>query len=431
MLAHIEIFVDNAWHLAATLRAASEGEIAKGIGGRCWLEYEQAYVIDRMRRESLEGLSAVSVRYPVSLALNQGDRWPAFMLDLLPSGHARRFWLSRLEEARPDGPGADWALLLAGGGNPPGNLRIREAVPGFSHRDHPGFPLADILARKEHFIDYAEQAGASVAGSSGAQGDAPKFLLVRDHNDRWHADGAIADGEIADHWLVKLPRGSRESDRCILRNEAAYMAVAREVGLAVYEPLPQWRENALFIPRFDRRITAGGVERLGLESLLSASGISEFGPRCDHETFCAALARHSTRSDDDLLEYLRRDALNFALGNTDNHGRNQALLKRSDGSVRLSPLYDFAPMFLDEQGIPRATRWSRAIEEPGSSPDWGAVCDWLEGLHPQTSLRASLRDWRDRFARLPRIMADCGVDEATIAQRRPRIDAVSQALQRL
>ncbi len=431
MLAHIEIFVDNAWRLAATLRASSEKEATKGIGGRCWFEYEQGYVVEYMQQGDLAGLSAVSVRHPVSLELTHGDHWPAFVLDLLPGGHARRFWLNRLPEVQMDGPGADWALLLRGGGNPPGNLRIGEAAQGFSHRDHPGFALEDILARKEHFIEYAEQAGAAVAGSSGAQGDAPKFLLVRDRNDRWHADGAITDDRIAEHWLVKLPRGSRDSDRRILRNEAAYMAVAGEVGLRVHEASPVWRENALFIPRFDRRVTPQGVERYGLESLLSAAGVAEFGAKRNHDVFCEALARYSTQPASDLLEYLLRDALNFALGNTDNHGRNQALLKRPDGSVRLSPLYDFAPMFLDEQGIARATRWARALEEPGSPPDWAAVCDQLADSHSVEGLRQGLSIWADRFEQLPRVMADCGVDQEIITLRHPRIDAIAQSLHRL
>lgn len=428
MLAHIEIFADNAWHLAATLRASSEEAVAKGIGGGCWFEYDQAYVIDRMQQGKLTGRSAVSVRHPVSLELSHGDHWPAFLLDLLPGGHARRFWLNRLEPSQADGPGADWALLLQGGGNPPGNLRIREAADQITHRTHPGFALEDILERREHFVDYAEQAGASVAGSSGAQGDAPKFLLVRDHHDRWHADGAIADAKIADHWLIKLPRGPRNSDRQILRNEAAYMATARKVGLTLHEALPIWRENTLFIPRFDRRATPRGVERSGLESLLSAAGVAEFGAKRNHEHFCADLARYSSKPREDLLEYLRRDALNFALGNTDNHGRNQALLKMPDGSVRLSPLYDFAPMFLDEQGIARATRWDRSLEEPGSCPDWGAICDYLAHSHAIEGLRHALSEWADRFDQLPRLMADCGVDEEIIALRRSRIDATSRAL---
>ena len=80
-------------------------------------------------------------------------------------------------------------------------------VLGAPPPEHPGFALSEVLDRHERFIEYAEQSGASVAGSSGAQGDAPKLLLTRDRDDRWHADGVLPDGRVADHWIIKFPRG--------------------------------------------------------------------------------------------------------------------------------------------------------------------------------------------------------------------------------
>ena len=52
---------------------------------------------------------------------------------------------------------------------------------------------ADVLERAESFIEYARSQGASIAGGSGAAGDAPKFLLREDDAGRWHADGAGPD----------------------------------------------------------------------------------------------------------------------------------------------------------------------------------------------------------------------------------------------
>src|SRR5208282_5597761 len=56
------------------------------------------------------------------------------------------------------------------------------------------------------------------------------------------------------------------------------------------------------------------------------------------------------------IEFLKRDVLNLALGNTDNHGRNTAVQVRHR-HTRLTPLFDFAPMYMDKEGIPRALRW--------------------------------------------------------------------------
>ena len=54
---------------------------------------------------------------------------------------------------------------------------------------------------------------------------------------------------------------------------------------------------------------------------------------------------------------MRRDVLNVALGNRDNHLRNTALQRFEDGTIRLTPLFDFAPMMLHPDGIARSSRW--------------------------------------------------------------------------
>jgi serine/threonine-protein kinase HipA len=68
----------------------------------------------------------LSCGYPVDFDLHQDAHWPAFVLDILPTGFGRRQWLEQLELA--DGPNADWPLLLRGTAFPPGNLRVTEAV---------------------------------------------------------------------------------------------------------------------------------------------------------------------------------------------------------------------------------------------------------------------------------------------------------------
>jgi serine/threonine-protein kinase HipA len=71
----------------------------------------------------------------------------------------------------------------------------------------------------------------------------------------------------------------------------------------------------------------------------------------------------------------------IALRNTDNHGRNSAFLKYADGTVKLSPLYDFAPMFLDPEGIPRSSRWGKELEPIPGRPDWGKVAESFSPTH--------------------------------------------------
>ncbi len=143
-------------------------------------------------------------------------------------------------------------------GNAPGNLRIAGAAEE-TFDDHPGFERHEIIEKNVDFIEYAEACGALVAGASDVQGQAPKFLLVEDHDSRWHAEGALPDNQVRCHWLVKFPRGNKEADRRVLLNEAPYYEVARAFGLRTAAPL-EYQDDALFVRRFDRRVTPEGLD---------------------------------------------------------------------------------------------------------------------------------------------------------------------------
>lgn len=427
-MATIEIFLNQQWVKAAEIKVRDE---SAGYRSPSHFAYDVRYASDHFG----DPVAAVSCRYPVSYEMEELDTWPPFVLDLLPSGAGRDYWLKQL--GLPDGPASDLQLLLHGAGNPPGNLRIREAAINqrVTHEsalrgteDHPGFHRDDILERREQFIEYAEEMGAHVSGSSDVQGVAPKFLLVLDHDGRWHCEGALADHEVASHWIVKFPRGRGEDDRLILANEAAYMRVAGAVGLHA-NPGVHWENDCLFIPRFDCTASDGVVERLGMESLYSLAGIADFGVSTQHETFCEALHEHCTDQFESLQEYIKRDVLNIALGNKDNHGRNTAVLRSSDGTLGLSPLFDFAPMYLDREGIPRACKWDKAVESHGA-PDWGAIVDSLPMLSQDEKLmlRTELADWSEELEALPDIMSECEVDQSIIDNRDRAIRSAAVAL---
>lgn len=405
MHVNIEIFLAGRWQAAGAF-SPDEKSINRGIACGGTFEYDIDYTVDHLenRPDHRAGLC-----YPVSFELFRSSRWPAFLLDIMPTGAGRRVWLRRLGIA--DGADADWELLQNGAGNPPGNIRIAGAVipPG----SHAGFTRDEIVEKNADFIEYAEERGAVVAGATDVQGDAPKFLLVRDHDLRWHPDGALPDNEVHDFWIVKFPRGRADADRTVLRNESPYLEVARRFGLRVGAPLERI-EDALFIHRFDRAAVNGSVQRHGLESLCSAAGIAEYGRRGDHSAFCAAIVRHATDPKTELIEYIRRDILNAALRNTDNHGRNTSFLKGEDGSVSLSPVYDFAPMFLDPEGIPRSSRWEGELEPAIGRPSWGLISRSLVPVVGPDELRTVLMRDAAAVARLPETMKECGVEDQVI-----------------
>ena len=414
--ATIEVYRCKRWQPAGTLHPDNPEQ---GYRGESSFEYLLDYAANYAGPGEAPA-AGLSCRYPVDFDLHRQARWPAFILDILPSGYGRRQWLEQLE--LNDGPRSEWPLLMRGTAFPPGNLRIAEAVAAkdpsrkvpTSHGDlvpvyqHPGFKRDDILVRDEYFIEYAYQLGIYAAGGSDVQGAAPKILLTQDLQGSWHAEGVLPDDKILAHWLVKRPRGTTVADRQVLKNEAAYMQVARKLGLQVHADLV-WADNNLFIPRFDRRVHAGEyIERLGMESLCSLAGISEFGMPVPHDTLCQAIIRYCSDPKRDLLEYIKRDIANVVLGNKDNHSRNSAVIRHEEGHVALAPLFDFAPMYLDPEGIARVCRWEGDAENAGR-PEWAVVIerfkDHLDAAKP------ALRQFGQEIARLPDTMRLAGVDD--------------------
>ena len=421
MNCHVQIFLDDRWKTAAVFEPDPQ-KLDKGVAGSGRLQYDIDYAVTYLGNRAAELIPGLTVGFE----LFRFEQWPPFLVDLLPGGAGRRAWLRRMQ-AENDGPQMDWHLLTKGAGAPPGNLRIAEAVltPPPDHFKI-GFPRGDIIEQRERFLDYAEERGAHVAGASSVQGEAPKYLLAEDHAGMFHAEGALPDEKIKKFWLVKFPRGRRtdERNRQVLRNEAPYLEVARKFGIRTGEPLV-YDDDVLFVPRFDRKVSGGRVERLGMHSLYAVANIAEFGAAVRHDIYCRALAKVVVDPVQELREYIRRDILNLALRNTDNHGRNTAVL-RTNGQVRLSPLFDFAPMFLDPEGIGRVSRWED--EQPGSQPEWAVICEKLKDFINPVETRIWLASLSEDVKRLPETMQACQVDDVIIQRLTGWIDDVAAGL---
>jgi serine/threonine-protein kinase HipA len=249
--------------------------------------------------------------------------------------------------------------------------------------------------------------------------------VAQDENGQWHPDSGSLGFPVRRYALLKFPvpeAGPRAE--VILRHEAAYQQVAQRLGLRVTETLPRFVGGALLIPRFDRRYVDNREVRLGVESLYSAAGVvdSAATPLRHHEALIS-LARCLTDFDNEIGEYMRRDLLNIAVGNRDNHGRNTAVLKETDGTLFLAPLYDFGPAFLDARNIVRVMRWDG--EQPGAV-DWNLVLENLATRFEEAAVQMGawrqlvdqMRAFGSELESLPGLMRDCGVDELVIEQRR-------------
>lgn len=406
MECQIEIFNGGKWRDSAVVTVPNPA--LGGVRARAIFEYDLQYVFE-------EGAAPVSLAFPVEAQNHMLGNWPAFLFDLIPQGNGRKFLLGEL--GLPDDKASDFALLCAGAFNPIGHLRVQEAVDYFENHvaRHPGNEFAQgmvfdqVLARGDQFAERMMIHNMLAAGTTGVQGAAPKFLLTRDHNNLWHADGALPDNQASVHYIVKLPRGKEAVDRKVLRNEAAYMATAAAVGLRVHAGL-KYENDMLFVPRFDRVVTKNGVARLHQESAASIAGIVGFDARPSQFDLVHALRGVVTNKEVETLEFLKRDVLNLALRNTDNHARNTAV-QIVDGEVRLTPLFDFAPMYLDPEGIARAARWYHP-QTRNELVVWGDVIDALNVPDDERrGIRAAMADFGHQIEGLSQTTRECGVDD--------------------
>jgi serine/threonine-protein kinase HipA len=419
MTAHctIQLFTTGAWRDVGSVSLFAPAP--QGWRAHSYTGYDVAWAIEH---EGARDAHAFTCRFPVGLASMELPHWPVFLIDLLPQGFGREEMLRRLNLPETAAEPADWPLLLAGAANPIGHLRIREAAEW----------LAD---RGGDFTEHLGAHGLFVAGSSGVQGEWPKLLLTRAADGLLYLDHTLPDAEAHTHYIVKFGRGRSEPLAEILRHEAVYMGLAQRLGLRVHAPLVL-RERALFIPRFDRRVGADGVERLAQESIASLTGTAGFGTVPSHDAVCHQLVRRCTDPQAEVLEYLRRDVANLALGNKDNHARNTALQRDFRGHVALSPLFDFAPMFLHPDGIGRRMRW---VDNDAGWPDWSRVLDAVcrdsepgaQGRHmalDRTRLRDGLRQMAPVLADIGREGEAMGLSPAVHSVLRAGIESLARQL---
>jgi serine/threonine-protein kinase HipA len=410
----IEVHHAGLWHPAAELQAFSHNRVR--------FNYLDSYVFGDINLP-------VSLNLPVGLwpePMMQGltglvpdHRPPSFLYDLVPQGQGRKFLLSVLN--LPDSDDMVMPLLMAGAFNPIGCLRLNTAMHFFADeaRKNPdpqlgqGVSLDDITQRSDEFLNHIALHAMLATGTTGVQGVAPKFLLTTDRHGRWFADMALPDELAHAHWLVKLPRGKSDEDRSVLRNEAAYLRVADTVGVRCAHA-PVLHGDMLFLRRFDRIVLpGGGVQRLHQESLASVVGQRGFGLAQSQQALLAGLRRVVTDPARETLEFIKRDVLNLALRNTDNHARNTAIQRTPEGIVQLTPLFDFAPMFKDPVLVPRSCHWRDKAGVRQS--DWRQVIEQLEVPDSErTAIAAQLAEFAKVVARLDVIALDCGVDRDVI-----------------
>ncbi|MFL7025236.1 type II toxin-antitoxin system HipA family toxin [Enterovibrio norvegicus] len=397
------------------------------------VDYLQDFAIDHFESDDLH---AVSINYPVAFFFEDNGKpgWLKFLDDIMPGGASRKYWVKQLDIEDLPTAEQNYVLLRYGTMSPVGNLRVKDSLPErFELADKLFFSVDDVKSRASDFLDYAQQRGAAAGGATGAGGEAPKLLLrasIEDNpNDSkiW-IDPYQDDNNNRDlHYLVKYPRGSKSGIDCdILRAEFLYYHELTEMGFDTI-PIEHMRLEegpnypSLWLPRFDVSYnTQGQVERYGMESVYSILGKSA-GVTLDHEETVRTLIDKITQSymvmqqgyhfdiQAFVIEWVKRDLINILFGNSDNHGRNTSFLK-GEGYIKLAPIYDFAPMKADPEGIPRTTKWKAPLEV-GGTYDFVGIANTLSDLVPSEALLEALRDTASQCIALKERLAAKGVPE--------------------
>jgi serine/threonine-protein kinase HipA len=424
----LEKYVAGKWHLAGTLEVEAP---EKGIASPCSLEYDPQFALDFLDET---GEATFGTHFPINFGHERYPVWPAFMLDILPSGFGRDLIVNRQTLTRPDGAYNDCAVLRHGAGNPVGNLRVAEARLWLSQQlrqqqNASGWPLAEMKRHDADFIEYASLHGTLIAGTS-TQGQAAKMLLTLGADQLYYGDSVVPDAEARAHYLLKIPRN--DQDAILLRHEWLWLRLARQAGLNLHGE-PFMTGELLFIPRFDRIVTNGTVLRKNMESAYSLLEVSTPGAPLCHEDILAAFL--ATANPDtvgrDFVEYFKRDILGFCLRVEDNHGRNTAFFVTTQG-LELTPLFDFAPMFLCNDPPVRSTTW-RAFDI-GCHDQWPRLFHgWLPdllGAANTKKVRTVLYEWTRVLRTIRQTFATLGRDRRTDICL-PRFDAALNALETL
>ena len=388
----VQVYWNYQWHDAGTVRFPNP---KAGLTGDMTFTYSGRYV--NAVTTAKEGLSfkderAIGHNIPGHLMKAYAREAIAPVLrDMIPQGAGRRYLLRQWGVAGDPGPSVDFKLLSEGCIAPIGNLRIKEAAEAFEAQVKAAKAISlsqdDISNRDLYLLEYANQLGMVIGGATGAGGDAPKLLVVEARDGGFYLEGTLPETEIGNHWLVKFPRGRMTpEDQDVLRAEGIFYEALDQLGQDTIRGahVVEGKVPALWLPRFDREVASGGVRRYGMESMYSLNRMVGDGARMEHPHVLNRLREVITDPsafEATLCEYLVRDVINYTIGNSDNHGRNTALIKR-DGRISLSPAYDLAPMVLDREGIARTTVWPQEYQHSVYAPNYHKIIrDFSENPH--------------------------------------------------
>lgn len=263
------------------------------------------------------------------------------------------------------------------------------------------------------------------ASLAGAQS---KVVLVRDPAGRY---GLPWEDAPSTHLLK--PQWPDTDWPDIAFNERFCMRVAECVGFTVARTslVTVADLSCLLVERYDRTFAGPVLTRIHQEDLCQAFGISPiFKYQAEGGPSVAAavdlLRRSSVRAGADVLAFVDAVIFNWAIGNSDAHGKNFSLLHADDG-LRLAPLYDLVSTAV----YPELDHDLAMAVGETFDPDAVDAGDWLDFADDAGLRFAALERRRDallaRIARCATTVRDLAVAEGW---HRPVIDDVVALVER-
>jgi serine/threonine-protein kinase HipA len=247
--------------------------------------------------------------------------------------------------------------------------------------------LEEIKAQGKAVTDVQEQVLDAVENGTSLGGTKPKLTLEK--------DGV--------QYLAKFP--AKGDDPWLPHVESAMLKLAKRCGINTCEAevwqLPDGKNTALLIKRFDRIPVAGGQSRLGFVSAHSVlrldkqpanatkadaellgfgtQGFSTDSLRRSYVAFADAMARWCGGHEFHLVarrELWRRIVFNALIRNTDDHARNHGLLCVDMPGKRwqLAPAYDLVapPIAREVPNLALAYRYIRPTSKQQARLVWAA-----------------------------------------------------------
>ena len=152
--------------------------------------------------------------------------------------------------------------------------------------------------------------------------------------------------------ILKVPRTIHHREP-ILEASAAHLAKFCGLDVSIPRLVEYEGHNALLISRFDRDVKPDGtVRRVHQEDFAQALGLpasfkyERYGRdrRIFNVTSIATVLARTSEPARSLSDFICSTMFNIAIGNSDNHAKNYALLYEVGPAPRLAPLYDLLPI---------------------------------------------------------------------------------------